>query len=1193
MLLLFIFLYTAAYAQDVDLYLSGHILPGKSIIKISRDGWDQYMWILAENNEVYRLNTVTQQLEDLSPKFSQYSAYHLFDIAGFYENTVALAGRAGSETKIITYDDGVYGDPAEFLNAGSSPLEGNMVGIGAASIGTNNVFGQGNSKSLLIATDQTLYHFSIDNSGYTKRSDEATRIFAANYRTQLFTKLAGRGINAPGLIGVLGTTRLYIGGSDGALNNVLPFPDVINTAYFTANRVVTGTINDYNIPDLFWGTNNGMYQRKLSLQNPYDGNYKHYLDNVKINHITDIYGFMPLGNDVAKENLLIGTDEGLYYSSSVLNPQYNEQLDDFTLYHFDKLGNIKIKFIEVSASSLFNPICENAIYLATDDGIYMVRPDYVPHTDVTKPINAIHFAFDTEDVTEKTVCDGEPVKVTLNQDITANAIQWFKDGKEILNVSGSTISLTQSGEYTAVLFDPCGGVHVESKPLHLTVVPAPVITFNYPDKLPFCDKNSVTLTTVYNPDYQYRWVANDNLIPGETSNTFTATYNARYRVEVSNCSNIWVLSKEVKVDFIHLPTPQVTAAKTTYCEGEFAPLSVDVPLDDSYTINWYKDGVLISDDIGLTAIFATTTGSYSVTLKSTIADCTQPSPPVQLSFISAPVFTFNYDDKLQFCDVASTILKTDENAAYQYRWYKDGVLNGQTTSSLTVTQSGKYKVELSACTNTWFASKEVQVDLINLPVPVVTANKTNYCEGEEAILSLNTPVAAAYTINWYKDGVLLPANNNLASIKVTIAGSYSAILNSTIANCSRPSAPVAVAFTPAPVFTFNYPAEIHYCSGTPVTLKAEGSAAYQYRWYKDGVLTGDVSPSLPVTRSGLYKIEVSSCAGSWVAREVTVNFIQLPAPVIVTDKPGYCIGDNALLSIAAPVNASYTINWYYNGELITDNTNHTSINTSLGGAYSVTIVNNTANTDGSICSVNSVIQPVPFETPPVASVEQIVRTTLCEGQLIGLVAHHDKGTVKWSTGETTDQISVRSPGVYSFTVTTAAGCQVNASVKLDLLPQPVFSVQDTSVCGYKQQTITLKAPPGFTAYAWNGVPGSDTYNVSRPQTVSLTVTDMNGCQATKQIVVASQCPDVIIPNTFTPNNDGANDAWAIGGLENDRTVTVKVLNRNGNEVYSSKGYGVAWNGQYHGVKLPAGTYYYIITAKSNSNRFSGFVTILY
>jgi gliding motility-associated-like protein len=47
------------------------------------------------------------------------------------------------------------------------------------------------------------------------------------------------------------------------------------------------------------------------------------------------------------------------------------------------------------------------------------------------------------------------------------------------------------------------------------------------------------------------------------------------------------------------------------------------------------------------------------------------------------------------------------------------------------------------------------------------------------------------------------------------------------------------------------------------------------------------------------------------------------------------------------------------------------------------------------------------------------------------------------------------------------------------------------------------------------------------------------------------------------------------------------------QVYESKGNGAPWNGENVGKKLPTGTYYYIITIKNGTQKYSGSVTIIY
>lgn len=85
---------------------------------------------------------------------------------------------------------------------------------------------------------------------------------------------------------------------------------------------------------------------------------------------------------------------------------------------------------------------------------------------------------------------------------------------------------------------------------------------------------------------------------------------------------------------------------------------------------------------------------------------------------------------------------------------------------------------------------------------------------------------------------------------------------------------------------------------------------------------------------------------------------------------------------------------------------------------------------------------------------------------------------------------------------------------------------------------------------------------------------------------------IVIPNTFTPNGDGANDTWVIKYIEYYPDCTVNIFNRLGSIVFSSVGYSTPWNGRLKSNDLPSGTYYYIIDIKDHLQVKAGWVTII-
>ena len=115
--------------------------------------------------------------------------------------------------------------------------------------------------------------------------------------------------------------------------------------------------------------------------------------------------------------------------------------------------------------------------------------------------------------------------------------------------------------------------------------------------------------------------------------------------------------------------------------------------------------------------------------------------------------------------------------------------------------------------------------------------------------------------------------------------------------------------------------------------------------------------------------------------------------------------------------------------------------------------------------------------------------------------------------------------------------------------------------------------------------------VTRDISYTLTATARGGCSAS-DIVFVKLLKFPVIPNTFTPNNDGINDVWSIDYLNTYPDNWVQVFNRYGQLVFESHGYSTPWNGTYKGKPLPIGTYYYIIEPKNGRAPLTGYVTII-
>jgi gliding motility-associated-like protein len=111
-------------------------------------------------------------------------------------------------------------------------------------------------------------------------------------------------------------------------------------------------------------------------------------------------------------------------------------------------------------------------------------------------------------------------------------------------------------------------------------------------------------------------------------------------------------------------------------------------------------------------------------------------------------------------------------------------------------------------------------------------------------------------------------------------------------------------------------------------------------------------------------------------------------------------------------------------------------------------------------------------------------------------------------------------------------------------------------------------------------------------TYNITVTARGGCIRRDDIYIKVLKPPVI-PNTFTPNNDGTNDKWLITYLNDYPDCQVEVFTRAGQLVFKSvKGYRIPWDGKRNGKDLPVDTYYYIIEPGFGRDPITGYITIM-
>lgn len=110
--------------------------------------------------------------------------------------------------------------------------------------------------------------------------------------------------------------------------------------------------------------------------------------------------------------------------------------------------------------------------------------------------------------------------------------------------------------------------------------------------------------------------------------------------------------------------------------------------------------------------------------------------------------------------------------------------------------------------------------------------------------------------------------------------------------------------------------------------------------------------------------------------------------------------------------------------------------------------------------------------------------------------------------------------------------------------------------------------------------------------VTLEVANANGCvgQASQIVELFSE---IVVPNIFTPDNDGINDVFYVKVL-GVKEYELQIFNRWGNPIFSSNSPNVIWDGKTNGKLVEEGVYFYKLKASSNTKEYhyQGNITVI-
>lgn len=521
---------------------------------------------------------------------------------------------------------------------------------------------------------------------------------------------------------------------------------------------------------------------------------------------------------------------------------------------------------------------------------------------------------------------------------------------------------------------------------------------------------------------------------GETSDQISISAPGVYSVTVTDPSGCQGIGEIVITDET-IPPPDIQG-NPAICSGSESILNVP---DIYFNYQWNTGST------GSTTLIASP-GFYSITVTN-VSGCTAESSIEIIEGTPPDVFIEGPDGTCPDQPVSLTVISSTD--IQDVLWS-----NGSTLEEVTFPTPGVYEVTITdanGCTN----STSVEIATLDPPIVEISGN-IFLCEGQSGTLTVDTD---GETILW-STGEVTP------NISISAPGEY--LVTVTDANQCSGEASIIVLGGNEIDLDISGPASI--CAGGEATLSVPAGFT-SYLWS-----TGSTNNSTIITEPGDYSVTLEDESGCNGTASITVTLEDLASPDIL-QSANLCPDGVITLSIPDEYDA---IQWNTG-----DNT--PSIEVNEAGTYTVEVI------DASGCEAQSSIVISEEEVP---ELEIAGPAGFCPGEIIELtVSGPEEDDVLWSTGETSLQIEVSTPGLYSIEWNLPNGCTTEATVEIQEFAEPMFNLLGSAtIC--PGSTGNLRVEPEFESYQWSQGSSENNISINAPGTYEVTVTDINGCTAT-------------------------------------------------------------------------------------------------
>ncbi len=184
----------------------------------------------------------------------------------------------------------------------------------------------------------------------------------------------------------------------------------------------------------------------------------------------------------------------------------------------------------------------------------------------------------------------------------------------------------------------------------------------------------------------------------------------------------------------------------------------------------------------------------------------------------------------------------------------------------------------------------------------------------------------------------------------------------------------------------------------------------------------------------------------------------------------------------------------------------------------------------------------------------------------------------WQLG----QLGLNDDGVFQVMATNPELCNASQMVSVKVNPKPVIHIGYADTICYGQQVL-LDPGSGFASYLWQDGSSEQNQLAWEEGVYWVQVADTNSCKAVDTVQLVPCNIELLIPNAFSPNGDGLNDAFRpiFRGFETFM-FNMSIYTKWGQLIFTTTDAITGWDGTIDGVPAAPGVYVYVISYEAPS-----------